>query len=56
MYTNMEEVQSYFDKFDKRYWKSHEQATMKQLDHMRKHEIKGGPRFVKCFRTHVIYL
>jgi hypothetical protein len=29
MYTNMEEIQPYFDKFDKTYWKSHEQSTMK---------------------------
>jgi hypothetical protein len=55
MYTNMEEVQSYFDKFDKTYWKSREQPTLKQLDHMREHGINGGPSFTKWFRTHVIY-
>jgi hypothetical protein len=55
-YTNMEEVQPYFDMFDKTYWKSREQPTMKQLDHMREHVIKGGPSFVKWFHTHVIYL
>jgi hypothetical protein len=56
MYTNMEEVTSYFDKFDKTYWNSLEQPTIKQLDHMHWHEIKGGPSFAKWFCTHVIYL
>jgi hypothetical protein len=55
MYMNMEEVQPYFNKFDKIYWKSCEQPTIKQLDHMREHGIKGGPSFAKWFRTHVIY-
>jgi hypothetical protein len=40
-------IQPYFDKFDKIYWKSHEQHTMKQSDHMREHGIKGGPSFTK---------
>jgi hypothetical protein len=56
MYTNMEEVQPYFDKFDKTYWKSREQPTMQQLDHMREHGIKGSPSLAKWFRTYVIYL
>jgi hypothetical protein len=55
MYTNMDEVQPYFDKFDKTYWKSHEQPTIKQLDHMHEHGIKCGPSFAKWFHTHVIY-
>jgi hypothetical protein len=29
MHTNMEEAQLYFDKFDKTYWKSREQPTIK---------------------------
>jgi hypothetical protein len=29
MYTNMDEVQPYIDKFDKIYWKSHEQPIIK---------------------------
>jgi hypothetical protein len=33
-----------------------EQPTMKQLDHIREHEIKGGPSFVKWFHTYVFYL
>jgi hypothetical protein len=55
MYTNMEEVQSYFEKFDKIYWTSCEQPTLKQLDHMREHGLKGGPSYLKWFR-HVIFL
>jgi hypothetical protein len=39
MYTNMEEVIPYFEKFDKIYWKRSEQPTLKQLDHMREHEV-----------------
>jgi hypothetical protein len=35
MYTNMEEVKPYFEKFVKRYWKQSEQPKLKQLDHMR---------------------
>jgi hypothetical protein len=56
MYTNMKEVQPYFKKFDKTYWTSCEQPTLKQLDYMREHELKGGPSFPKWFRQHVIYL
>jgi hypothetical protein len=47
LYTNMEEVIPYFEKFDKIYWKRSEQHTLKQFDHMREHGIKGGPSFVK---------
>jgi hypothetical protein len=47
MYTNMEEVIPYFENFDKIYWKRNEQPTLKQLDHMREHGIKGGLSFVK---------
>jgi hypothetical protein len=56
MYTNMEEVQPYFKKFDKTYWISCEQSRLKQLDHMHEHGLKGGPSFSKWFRQHVIYL
>jgi hypothetical protein len=44
MYTNMEEVKPYFEKFDKIYWTSHEQPTLKQLDYM-------GPKEVQAFRS-----
>jgi hypothetical protein len=56
MYTNMKEVQPYFEKFDKTYWTSREQPTLKQLDYMREHGLKGGPSFPKWFCQHVIYL
>jgi hypothetical protein len=45
MYMNMEEVQPYFDMFDKTYWKRSGQPTLKQLDSMHKHGVKGGPSF-----------
>jgi hypothetical protein len=35
MYTNMDEVEPYFEKFDKIYWTSCNHPTLKQLDHMR---------------------
>jgi hypothetical protein len=41
MYMNMEEVQPYFDIFDKIYWKRNGQPTFKQLDFMRQHGVKG---------------
>jgi hypothetical protein len=57
MYMNMmEEVEPYFEKFDKTYWKRSEQPTLKQLDSMREHEVKGGPSFPKWFHQHVICL
>jgi hypothetical protein len=56
MYTNMEVVKPYFEKFDKTYQTSREQPTLKQLDHMREHGLKGGPSFLKWFRQHLIYL
>jgi hypothetical protein len=56
MYTNMEEVIPYFEKFDKIYGKRSEHATLKQLDGLHEHGIKGGPSFAKWFCTHVIYL
>jgi hypothetical protein len=56
MYTNMEEVQPYFEKFDKTYWTSHEQHTLKKLDYMCKHGLKGGPSFLKWFHQGEIYL
>jgi hypothetical protein len=49
MYTNMKEVELYFEKFDKIYWASREQPTLKQLNHMREHGLKGGPSFSKWF-------
>jgi hypothetical protein len=47
MYTNMEEVEPYFEKFDKIFWTSCNRPTLKQLDHMREHGIKGGLSFSK---------
>jgi hypothetical protein len=31
----------------KTYWTSHVQPTLKQLDHMHEHGLKGGPSFLK---------
>jgi hypothetical protein len=56
MYKDIEEVQPYFEKFDKTYWISREQPTLKLLDCMHEHGLKGGPSFSKWFRQHVIYL
>jgi hypothetical protein len=56
MNMNMEEVEPYFEKFDKTYWTSCNQPTLKQLDHMHEHGLKGDPTFPKWFRQHVIYL
>jgi hypothetical protein len=56
MYMNMEEVEPYFEKFDKTYWTSRNQPTLKQLDHMCKDGLKAGPSFLKWFQQHVIYL
>jgi hypothetical protein len=55
IYTNMEEVQPYFEIFDKTYWKQSEQPTLKQLDSIRQHGVKGGPSFPKGSRLHVIF-
>jgi hypothetical protein len=55
MYTNMEEVQLYFKMFGKTYWKQSGQPTLKQLDSMRQHGVKGGPSFPKWFCLHVIF-
>jgi hypothetical protein len=49
LYINMVEVEPYFKKFDKKYWTSRVQPTLKQLDHMREHGLKGGPSFSKWF-------
>jgi hypothetical protein len=56
LYTNMVEVEPYFEKFGKTYWTSHVQPTLKQLDHIREHGLKGAPSLPKWFRHHVIYL
>jgi hypothetical protein len=56
LYMNMVEVEPYFEKFDKTYWTSRVQPTLKQLDHMCDHGLKGGPSFLKWFRQHLIYL
>jgi hypothetical protein len=55
MYMNMEEVQPYFELFDKTYWKRSGQLTLKQLDFMRHHGVKVGASFPKWFRLHVIF-
>jgi hypothetical protein len=52
MYTNMEEVQIYFNMFDKTYWKRSGQPTLKKLDSMRQHEVKDGPSILQWFRLH----
>jgi hypothetical protein len=52
----MMEVEPYFEKFDKIYWASGVQPTLKQLDHMHEHVFKGGLSFLKLFRQHIIYL
>jgi hypothetical protein len=49
LYTNMAEVEPYFQKFDKTYWTSRVQPTLKQLDHRHEHGLKGGPSFSKWF-------
>jgi hypothetical protein len=49
LYMNMVEVKPYFEKFDKTYWTSYVQSTLKQLDHMREYGLKGGPSFLKWF-------
>jgi hypothetical protein len=56
MYMIMEEVEPYFDNFDKMYWKSREQPTTKQLDDTHEHGKNDGPNFVKWFHQYVIYL
>jgi hypothetical protein len=56
IYTNMEEVKTYFEMFDKIYWTYRKQPTLKQLDYMCEHELKGGPSYLKWFRQHIIYL
>jgi hypothetical protein len=55
MYTNMEEIQPYFNMFDKTYWKRSGQPTLKPLDSMRQYGVKGGSSFPKWFRLHVIF-
>jgi hypothetical protein len=49
LYMNMVEVKSYSKMFDKTYWTSGVQPTLKQLEHMHEHGLKGGPRFPKWF-------
>jgi hypothetical protein len=56
LYTNMVEVKPYFEKFDKIYWTYHVQPTLKQLDHIYEHGLKGGLSFSKWFQQYVIYL
>jgi hypothetical protein len=55
MYTIMEEVQPYLDIFDKIYWKRSGQPTLKQLDFIHQHGVKGGPSFPKWFRLYVFF-
>jgi hypothetical protein len=55
MYTDMEEVQVNFAMFDKIYWKQSEEPTLKHLDSMLPHDVKGGPSFLKWFCLHVIF-
>jgi hypothetical protein len=55
-YMNIVKVKPYFEKIDKIYWTSCVQPTLKQLDHMCEHGLKGGPSFPKWFRQQIIYL
>jgi hypothetical protein len=55
MFINMEEVQPFFKLFDKTNWTSQEQPTLKQLDYMHEHGLKGDVSFPKWFHQHVIY-
>jgi hypothetical protein len=56
MYMTLEEqVPPYFDMFDKTCWKRSGKPTLKQLDSMRQHGVKGGPSFPKWFRLQVIF-
>jgi hypothetical protein len=56
LYINMVEVKLYFEKFDKTYQTSRVQPTLKQLDHMCEHGLKGDSSFSKWFQQHIIYL
>jgi hypothetical protein len=56
LYMNMVDVEPYFEKFDKIYWTSRVQPTLKQLDHIHEHGLEGGPSFPNWFRQHVISL
>jgi hypothetical protein len=49
VYTNMVEVEPYFEKFDKTYLASRVQPTLKQLDDMHEDGLKDGPDFPKWF-------
>jgi hypothetical protein len=49
LYTNMVEVEPYFENFDKTYWTSRVQSMLKQMDYMREYGFKGGPSFPKWF-------
>jgi hypothetical protein len=49
LYTNMVEVEPYFEKFDKTYWTSHVQPTLKQQDHMC--EQTWAQRWSKLFKV-----
>jgi hypothetical protein len=43
----MVEVEPYFKMFDKIYWTSRVQPTLKQQDHKHEHGLKGSPSFLK---------
>jgi hypothetical protein len=45
LYMNIVEVKPYFEKFENTYWTSCVQPTLKQLDHMREHGLKGDRSF-----------
>jgi hypothetical protein len=48
-------VNAHMTRYHKTYWKRSGQPTLKQLDSMRQHGVKGGPNFLKWFRLHVIF-
>jgi hypothetical protein len=50
-YTNMVEVEPYFEKFNKTYSTSRVQPTLKQLDHMCGHGLKGGQKLSEVVPT-----
>ena len=53
LYTNMEELDPYFEMFDSIYLAGHK-PTPKELDNLRMKGMDGGPCFVEWFHEHVI--
>jgi hypothetical protein len=53
LYTNMEELDPYFEMFDSIYLVGHK-PTPKELDNLRMKGMNGGPYFVEWFHEYVI--